>query len=564
MSQKRGNSSVGKKNRRQVSLDQACWHIAQLSGWQRAVTGVGAGALSALALPPLGYVVLMVIGFTLLVVLMDGCAVSAAGSPLTRRQKLAKAARTGWLFGFGYFFVGLYWIGFALLVDAETYAWMIPFVVVLVPAGLALFTAGATALASLVWSSGPERIASLAIFWVLFEWLRGHILTGFPWNLVGYAWAGSDEIIQITALIGIYGLSLVTVLVCSSPAVVAAAGGRHGAGFLTLVGAMAVVAAMWAGGAWRLSSQPTEYVDDVRIRIVQPSIPQSEKWQPGNGPRIFSVYMELTQREGYDEISHVMWPESAVPYILSRDRDRLDAIGRMLGPERILITGAVRYDLPDDQSSPVFFNSLHVIQAQDQEEQLTGEIIATYDKQHLVPFGEYLPLAGLLSRLGFRQLAEGASGYASGPGTITLDVAGAPPASPLICYEIIFPGEATAPGRRPGWLMNLTNDAWFGDSSGPRQHLDMARVRAIETGLPVVRAANNGISTIIDPLGRTAARLALNEVGILDGGLPRALAPTLYDKYGDRLVLFLLFCLSGYVWFARQGKIGLGGTRPDG
>ncbi len=554
MSQKRGTSSVDRKSGRQVSLDRAYLHLTRLSGWRRALTGVVAGASSALALPPLGYVVLMVAGFTLLVVLLDGCGVSAAGSPMTWREKLTKAAWTGWWFGFGYFFVGLYWIGFALLVDAETYAWMVPFVAVLVPAGLALFTAGAAALARLMWSSGPERIAVLAIAWVVFEWLRGHILTGFPWNLVGYAWAGSDEIIQITALIGIYGLSLVTVLICSSPVALAAAGGPHRGGFLTFIGAMAVMAAIWAGGAWRLSTQPTEYVDDVRIRIVQPSIPQSEKWKSGNGPKIFSLYTDMTQEEGYDEISHVVWPESAVPYILSRNRDRLDDIGDMLGPDRILITGAVRYDLPDDQSSPVFFNSLHVIRAQG-EQHSAGEIIATYDKQHLVPFGEYLPLAGLLSRLGFRQLAQGTSGYASGPGTTTLDVVGAPPASPLICYEIIFPGEVTAPGRRPGWLVNLTNDAWFGDSSGPRQHLAMARVRAIETGLPVVRSANNGISTIIDPLGRTATRLALNKVGILDGRLPRALGSTLYEEFGDLLVLFLLFCLVIYIWFAQKWKI---------
>ncbi len=508
--------------------------IASLEGWRRALVSGLAGTLAAAALPPFNILPLLFVSFTILVWLIDGTCTDNT-SPNGGVRNLKSAAWLGWWFCFGYFLVGLYWIGFAFLVEAEATAWMIPFVVVLFPAGLAIFGAATTVLACLFWRDGPSRIVVIALSWVALEWLRGHILTGFPWNLVGYAWSASLEVSQTSALLGIYGLSLLTVFVAASPAALAGGGSAARKGSVGApAAAVLMTLLMWGAGAWRIAQNPTDYVDGIKLRIVQPSIPQAEKWKPENHANNFERFLSLTEQDGFEDITHIVWPESAVPYILSREPGKLATINQRLGSDRVLITGAIRYDRGAQSAETTFYNSLHVVRLFPEERNSNAEIIATYDKHHLVPFGEYMPFDVFFSWVGLKQLTFGSSsGYPGGAGLRTLLVPGAPAVAPLICYEIIFPSEVVPRVGQARWIINLTNDAWFGDSSGPRQHLQQARMRAIETGLPIVRAANNGLSAIVDPVGRILHQLDLNEAGTLDGGLPRSLPKPLYARLGD-------------------------------
>ncbi len=535
-------------------MNRVALSIAGLSGWRRALVAALAGGLAAAALPPFNYVPLLLLSFTILVWLIDGT--STDETPGGGAAKVKSAAWIGWWFCFGYFLIGLYWIGFAFLVEADANAWMIPFVIILFPAGLALFGAATTGLARVFWRTGPTRIVSLGLSWVALEWMRGHILTGFPWNLVGYAWSVSPEVSQTAAMIGIYGLSLVTVLIAASPAALANGSSQERkVSFGALALAVLAVLVMWGAGAWRLGQIPTSYVANVNLRIVQPSIPQAEKWKPENRASNFERFLALTEQDGFEDITHIVWPESAVPYILSREADKLAIINRRLGAGRTLLTGAIRYDLDAQSSDKLFYNSLHIVRLPPDGVSADAEIIETYDKHHLVPFGEYMPFDALLSQIGLKQLTFGSSsGYTGGPGLRTLSVPGAPAVAPLICYEIIFPNEAVAVGTQAQWIINLTNDAWFGDSSGPRQHLQQARMRAIETGLPIVRAANNGVSAVIDPGGRILQRLDLNEAGILDGRLPEPLPAPLYARWGDLILGGMALLLALVRMLARERR----------
>jgi apolipoprotein N-acyltransferase len=479
-----------------------------------------------------------------LVWLIDGIGTGASGRgrAASLLSRIGAAALIGWAFGFGYFLAGLYWVGFAFLVEADLFGWLLPFAVALLPAGLALFTAASCALAVLFWSSGAGRIFALAAAVTAGEWLRGHVLGGFPWNLMGYALAFTDPLAQSAAIFGVYGLSFLTVLVFASPAVLGTAEGKAAArAWLVPLLAVAILPALALYGLWRLPGAAQPEVAGVRLRIVQPNIPQRQKWLPENRGKILAEYLSMTDEatspasSGVSDPTHVIWPESALPFVLSENAEALAAIAALLPDHVTLITGAVRRAPPaagDADAKNRAFNSVHVINGR-------GEIVATYDKANLVPFGEFLPLQGLLERIGLEQLTRMRGGFTAGPAARTLHLEGAPAVAPLVCYEIIFPGSAIDRSDRPGWMLNVTNDAWFGDSSGPRQHLHQARLRAVEEGLPLVRAANTGISGVIDPYGRIVARLPLNRRGVIDGGLPEALPPTVFARYGDRILAAL-------------------------
>lgn len=501
-----------------------------------------AGALTTFGFAPFDFVPVLLASFTCLVWQID--AVGDAPKPFRA------AAAVGWWFGFGYHVAGIHWIGFAFLVDAQTHGWMIPFVAIAMPGGLALFTALFGTLARVLFDqvSGQARVAGFAVLWMVFEWLRGNILTGFPWNLAGYTWASILPVAQTASVIGIYGLSLLTVMLAASPAALTTrkdgvfVRARAGVIAPALCFGLVVLAGLW--GQARLLSATPGTVEGVRLRIVQPSIPQREKWKPENRGPIFREYLELTARQGGGgDITHVIWPESAIPFLLGRTPGALEATGRSLIPGKVLLTGAARMD--EDLGSPTYFNAVHMINS-------TGAIVDTYDKYHLVPFGEYLPFQGLMSRLGLKQLVEAAGGFNSGPGPRSFDVPGAGRVMPLICYEAIFPGRVSrGPGPRPDWLLNVTNDAWFGTTTGPRQHLAQARFRAIEEGLPLVRSANTGISAIVDAHGRIEARLGLGRSGVLEGPLPAPLAPTLYARWGDRVFWIMMVLLAVWPGFSR-------------
>ena len=523
--------------------------IVLAEGWWRILIAFLAGASSTLALPPTNIWPLPFITFPILVWLVDGTAGGRLGGVLA-------AAGAGWWFGFGYFLAGLYWIGHAFLVDARTFGWLLPFAVVALPAAMALYTALGLALARLIWTRGATRVVALAVSLTVAEWLRGHLFSGFPWNAYGYALISPLWLAQGAALVGIWGLTFFAVALYASPAVLADDRADTKRPWLAPGVSAAVIAALAIYGFVRLEQIPTRFVEGVRLRIMQPNLQQDEKFNYAQKQEVMSRYLALSdppggpQSSSLRDVSILIWPESAFPFFLAREPDALAQIAKLLPPQTVLITGAIRPpDTPPNTVVTRAYNSIYVIGHD-------GSILSVYDKVHLVPFGEYLPFQDLLERLGLVQLTKVRGGFIPGDRRLNQPAPGAPNFLPLVCYEIIFPGDAvprrahtgwlyrhlgryldwpsvTGTGERPGWLLNLTNDGWFGASAGPYQHFQQARVRAIEEGLPLVRAANSGISAVVDPLGRIIISLPLGSEGILDAPLPQPLAATLYARLGD-------------------------------
>jgi apolipoprotein N-acyltransferase len=501
-------------------------HAIVLSyGWRRRAIAFAAGALSALAMAPFDAWPVLFLTFPTLVWLIDGAGIGRWGGVIV-------AATTGWWFGFGYFVAGLYWIGYAFLVDAPTFGWMLPFAVIGLPAVLAVYTGLGVALARMLWMRGALRIVALAATLTVAEWLRGHVLTGFPWNAFGYALASPLALAQAASLVGLWGLTFIAVAVFASPATLTDDPGETLRPWLPLVLSVAVLAALGGFGIRRLDHNPTRFVDKVHLRIMQPNLQQDVRFNYAARQEVMERYVALSDRAsgpqslGVRDATHLIWPESPFPFILTREADALAQITKLLPQGTVLITGAMRLAEPVNPDDPRAYNSIYVIDH-------SGSIVALYDKIHLVPFGEYLPFESFLERLGLQELTKERGGFLAGDRRRLISIPGAPIALPLICYEIIFPGDVAPPGERPGWIVNVTNDGWFGISTGPYQHLQQARVRAIEEGLPLARAANTGISAVVDPLGRVINSLPLGQEGVLDSALPRRISATLYARAGD-------------------------------
>lgn len=513
-------------------------------GWTRRAIAFSAGAVGALAMAPVDLLPAMAVALSVAVWLIDGSAEGdPAGGARTLLASLRRAAGAGWWWGFGYFLAGLWWLGAAFLVEADKFAWALPLGVLGLPMGLALFPTLGFALARLVWSPGGARVLALAAGLTASEWLRGNILTGFPWNAPGMAFGGHLVLAQVAALVGLWGLTILAIAILAAPATLADPRPRR---FARSPLAFALIGlAMIAGfGVLRLAGAQDDVVPNVRLRIMQPALPQDAKFRPDKGVEILQRYLDLSdraasaERSGVADVTHLIWPESPFPFILSQEAPALAQIARSLKGATTLITGAARREGRD-----AYYNSIHVIGPD-------GQIRATYDKVHLVPFGEYLPLRPLLNALGVTQFVHIPGGFSAGTRRRLLEVPGLPPVAPLICYEAIFPGEATPQAgdgaARPGLILNVTNDAWFGTTFGPWQHLTQARLRAIEEGLPMIRAANSGVSAVIDAQGRIRAELPLGVADVLDAALPKPLAPTIFAQYGRWLSLALgLLALAG-------------------
>ena len=511
-----------------TTLTRLVHAVVLASGWRRAAIAFAAGAISVVGLAPFNIWPVLFLTFPVMVWLIDG---AAAG----RMHAIWRAALAGWWFGFGYFLAGVYWVGYAFLVDAKTFGWLLPFAVIGLPLYLAFYSAFGFALARGLWTRGPVRVLALALSLTIAEWLRGHLLTGFPWNAFGYALTGPLVLAQASALLGLWGLTFLAVAIFASPATFADEPADTRRPWLPLAAAFVTLAALTVYGAVRLSLHPTAFVDGVRLRIMQPNLPQDDKFNYGAKQRVMSRYINLSSRKigpqsvGVGDATHLIWPESPFPFLLAREPDALAQIADLLPAGTVLITGGVRApEIPTGTIGLRAYNSVFVIDHQ-------GTILSIYDKVHLVPFGEYLPFQDFLERLGIMQLTKLPGGYLAGDRRRVLTAPRAPKFLPLICYEIIFPDAIVPNGERPDWLLNLTNDGWFGTSSGPYQHLQQARVRAIEEGLPLVRAANTGISAVVDPLGRTIKSLPLGAEGVLDSSLPRRVEPPLYARIGDTL-----------------------------
>ncbi len=506
-------------------------------GWRRLAIATLAGAVAALAMPPLGILPALALSFPAAILLIDG---STTGPGRFSWRTLRSSLAAGWAFGFGYFLAGLWWLGAAFLVETDEFIWLMPFGVLGLPFALGLFHGLGFVVARLLWSDGAARIFAFALGMAGAEWLRGAILTGFPWNSFGQAFGTSDALAQSASLVGLDGLTLLAPLLFATPVLLLT--GRSPLRRLALpVAACLVLAAMAGFGFWRLHTTTVATLPDVRVRIMQPNLSQRDKHRL-SGQEVLSRYLALSDRatapgaSGIADATHLVWPESPFPFLLAREPQALAQIARLLTPRTVLVTGAARAeDIPG--AAPRYFNAIHVVNPD-------GVIGDSYDKVHLVPFGEYLPLRALLDRIGIRQFVEVPGGFEPGVRRKPLAIRGLPPAVPLICYEAIFPREVAAVATRPGLLLNVTNDAWFGHTFGPYQHLAQARMRSIEQGLPQIRAANTGISAMIDPLGRVVRSLPLGVEGVLDSRLPEALPATPYATFGAWLHIFM--CVASF------------------
>ena len=482
--------------------------ILLLWGVRRAGLAILAGAVGALALPPFDFFAAMFVSFTLLVWLLDG----ATGNAETGRAGLSSSFWIGWLFGLGYFVCGLWWLGNALLLEAEEFAWALPLAVLGLPAVLAIFYGLATMLARLLWSDGMGRIAALAAAFGLLEWLRSFVVTGFPWNAIGYAAMPVPLMMQSSHVLGILAITPLAVFVFASPALL---GTRKGA-WPGLLLASALLIAHFGYGAFRLYVEPPVETDRAMVvRLVQPSIDQSQKLENTDRIGIFEKHLALTAaqpEEGKPRPDVIVWPETSVPFILTENPDALVRIGDVLQDGQILLTGAVRAEERGAGLPPLYYNSVYMIDDK-------GQILGASDKVHLTPFGEYVPFEDLLRQFGIEELISLPGGFTAAASRTPLVLPSGIGLYPLICYEAIFPGEVASDLAGASAILNVTNDAWFGASPGPYQHFLQARLRAVETGVPLIRVANSGISAVIDPYGRIVQGLSLDAAGAVDATL---------------------------------------------
>lgn len=487
-------------------------------------SAIGLGALSALALPPVHAVPILLIAFPALLAL-----IGAAGG-------WRRAAWLGFAFAWGHHAVGLYWVTHALFTDLAKWWWLVPFAA----PGLAIPVALTGALPALAaWFAPPgwRRVLAFSGVWVLGEIIRGFLFTGFPWNLLGTVWAFHPLPLQPAAVIGTHGLSLLTVFLACLPAL---------RDWRWMAAGVAVLAGWMGYGAWRLTL-PEPPAPGVMLVMVQANVAQDVKWQQDQRLPIFQRYLDLTalaastaRQANPDAPIAVIWPETASPFLLAEDAEARRYVADALPPNSQLLAGSIRAEWAADGRLDRVFNSLVGVSP-------GAEVTEVFDKAHLVPFGEFMPLGGLIPI----RMVMGGRDFSAGPGPRSLAPGGLPPFSPLICYEVIFPGQVVG-ATRPAWLLNITNDAWFGLSAGPFQHLASSRLRAVEEGLPMIRAAQTGISAVFDASGRELRRLGLGTTGTLAGWLPGAASPTLFSRWGLLIPGLLSLVVALPAWLGRR------------
>lgn len=489
-----------------------------------------AGAAMALAMPPVHVWPLLFVGLGIFYSVLAG---------YRGRQSFV----LGWVFGFGYFVAGLYWIGNALLVSGNDFKWAWPLAVLGLPVALALFTGLAAFIATRyadlkTWPGFGVFLAALLVS----EWLRGHIFTGFPWNLYGYGWAGVLPMAQSVSVFGIYGLTALTALWACLPGALFAMRARKRTILIVLSFITVTMGGLYGWGVWRLAAHTGTFDDKVILRVVQPSIAQSAKWDSAKTADNFYRTVDAGAQPFIAGKTYVViWPETAISEGVAQDPNARAMIRDRLfqgNDTRFLMTGILRYGI-DARGRRLYYNSLGTF---DQD----MVPLAMYDKAHLVPFGEYIPFNTMIPLHPIVKF----SGFTPGPGLQTQNVLGLPDFGAMICYEIIFSNAVVAKGGGARWVVNVTNDGWYGDSPGPYQHLTMAVFRAIEDGVPVARAANTGISAIIDPYGRILARLPYDAIGAIDQPLPGpAHSATVFAKIGNLIfVLFVIGMIGPALW----------------
>jgi apolipoprotein N-acyltransferase len=469
------------------------------------------GALCALALPPFGW-------WPLLPLLLPPLVITAM-----RAASAKRAFALGWCWGFGHHVAGLYWISNALLVEPEKFAWLVPFAVSLIPAALAVYIGIFAVLLRRCNIKGWRLMLCAALLWVGFEALRGTLFTGFPWNLMGYSWIKLDAMLQVASLAGVYGLSFLAMLLAFLPLALME---KKRAAVTSSVAVTALLLGSIAFGTVRLQQADAQSLkpesERIQVRVVQGNIAQHYKWEDATRHASFMKHLTLTQQGEFLEEGGakkiIVWPETAVPYALGQDEKLLALLKNALPENAVLLTGALRVTPPEEQHFQIW-NNIYAVNAKG--------VVGHYDKVHLVPFGEYVPLRRLLPFI--NKITHGSGDFSAGEMPKNIDLPkGFPVVAPLVCYEVIFSTGAIADTPEPDVIVNVTNDAWFGESTGPYQHLAMARVRAIEQGMPLIRAANTGISTVIDAYGRIIMSQPLGTEGVLDVYLPEKLDKTLF------------------------------------
>lgn len=475
--------------------------LKRLVGFRRLAVAFGFGVLAALAFPPFNLVPILWLSFPALFLLLQSAS-------LTKRSTFL----VGWSFSFGLLVVSLYWIAGALFVDIGTFWWALPFAIAGIPAFLASFY-GLAVLLPRWW--GMQKVSSvflLAFSWFLADFARSHVLTGFPWDITGYIWGSSLSVLQITRYIGIEGLTFLTLMLAVLPALFFVLADRRKATLFMLIGVLGL-AALYIGGSWRLHFASYDAVPNVRVRLVQPYTEQSLKWDPQKRADNFEKLAALTfSPDGVDKVTHFIWPESATAYYLTEEDSMRAYLADLMPEGSVLLTGIIRRQLHEDKK-PSYYNSLIAMNSQ-------GHVVTGYDKHHLVPFGEYIPFREYLP---LPLISTMGQAFSAGDGIRTVRAPNFPPFSGLVCYEAIFSGEVAEKEDPPELLVNVTNDAWYDGTIGPAQHFAIARVRAIEEGLPMIRVSNRGVTAVLDGYGRSWGLTGANKAGYVDSDLPVAI-----------------------------------------
>ncbi|MCC7305165.1 MAG: apolipoprotein N-acyltransferase [Alphaproteobacteria bacterium] len=501
--------------------------ITKTPSWACLLLSFLAGSLSSCAMAPASFFPALFAGLSILYILL------VHGTP-------AKGFILGWLFGFGYFLFSLSWVGNALLVEGNPYAWAWPLAVAGLPLLLAFFPAFACFFArrfsDLKTASGFFAFGAWVVF---FEWARGHAFTGFPWNLYGYTWAEHLPVLQILSLTDVYFLTLLTVLWAAAAGFLYSANTTPGAKACLTVFLIALFAGNYAFGYLRLSQTQISYHENIDILLVQANIPQSEKWKAEKIREHFEKRIALSSPHAIaKKTTYIIWPETAISHWLMQDPQTMKEISNMLGlydSPAYLFTGLLRYEPASDS----YHNSLVMI---DRQQQVSN----VYDKHHLVPFGEYIPFQKWIPLEPVARFKGFADNRRSAETFMTPEKIGY---SPIICYEIIFPGEVVDNGQPPSFMLNITNDSWYGESGGPYQHLEHAVYRAIEEGIPVIRVADTGFSALINPLGQIEARSELFREYEKKLALPR---PDMLIREKDKVwpyVFWTILALSAFLGF---------------
>ncbi|WP_455477158.1 apolipoprotein N-acyltransferase [Bartonella sp. B41] len=533
------------RNRR-AFLNNFVFFLFSVNGWKQRVVVFLCGAFTSFALPPFYLTPICFITFPVFNVLLDK--ISAIQN--NKKRFLTYALSCG-IFGFGYFICSLWWLSSALLTDLASFWWIVPFAIFFPPIYLSLYWFFAGFIVGLLWTKGIARFFGLAFALGLAELLRAILFTGFPWNALGYTAMPTPMFMQSDAVVALYGMNILAVLTYSLPTVLLTNEKKQ----LALSLCLLLILVHSSFGFYRLITAPnvTDYQKSGHwVRIVQPSIQQNLKLYKTEHEAILAAHINLSITPKDDqnpEPDFIVWPEESIPYALGNSPSLAMYISSFLKPQQLAIIGSVRTsaDLPNTQQK--YFNTIAVVNAK-------GDILHTSDKLHLVPFGEYLPYQDLLNKIGLRAIADNVGGYTAAHVRKTVVMPNGFSYLPLICYEAIFPNEMTFEGSPPQAIINVTNDAWFGTTPGPYQHFQQARLRAIEMGIPLIRAANNGISAVVDSYGRIVAFLKQNAIGVIDSPIPPPIAAVWKREYRifSTFILFILMLLC-YISFGSTKQL---------